>query len=47
MTGDYKKLQGVTKSDRGFRMVTGDYKRRQGVKKVTRGDRGLQGVTGS
>ena len=37
MTGGYKKLQGVTRSDRGFRTVTGDYKRRQGVTKGYKG----------
>ena len=38
MTWEYRGLQGVTRSDRG-------YKRLQGLEGVTRGDRGLQGVT--
>ena len=37
VTGGYKRLQGVTRGDRGLQGVTGGYKRGQGV---TRGDRG-------
>ena len=37
MTEGYKKLQGVTRGDRGPRTVTGGYKRRQ---RVTKGYKG-------
>ena len=40
VTGSYKGLQGVTRSDRGLQEVTGGYKRLQGVTRVTEAYKG-------